>query len=38
MRFDPKINIGHCDLFSLFSDFALHLKDNVIYEHTNSGL
>ena len=30
--FDPNILIGHCDLISRFSDFALHLVTQMVYE------
>ena len=30
--FDPNILIGHCDLISRFSDFALYLGTQVVYE------
>ena len=33
--FDPNILIGHCDLISLFSDFALYLSTQMIYEQTS---
>ena len=32
--FDPNILIGHCDLISRFSDFALYLDTQLIYFHT----
>ena len=32
--FDPKIVLGHYDLISLFSDFALYLGTHLVYEHT----
>ena len=32
--FNPNILIGHCDLISQFSDFALYLSTHVVYEHT----
>ena len=32
--FDPNILIGHCDLISRFSDFALHLVTQMVYEQT----
>ena len=31
--FDPNILIGHCDLISRFSDFALHLDTQLVYFH-----
>ena len=31
--FDLKINVGHCDLCSWSSDFALYLEDYLMYEH-----
>ena len=33
--FDPNILIGHCDLISRFSDFALYLDTQVVYEQTS---
>ena len=33
--FDPNILIGHCDLISRFSDFALYLGTQVVYEQTS---
>ena len=32
--FDPKVVLGHCDLISRFSDFALFLGTKLVYEHT----
>ena len=32
---DPAILIGQCDLFSWFSDFALCLGNQLVYEHTS---
>ena len=32
--FDPTILIGHCDLISRFSDFALYLDTQLVYFHT----
>ena len=32
--FDPNILIGHCDLVSWFSDFALYLDTQLVYFHT----
>ena len=32
--FDPDILIGHCDLISWFSDFALYLDTQLVYFHT----
>ena len=32
--FDPKVVLGHYDLISRFSDFALHLGTQLVYEHT----
>ena len=29
--FDPNILIGHCDLISRFSDFALYLDTQLVY-------
>ena len=31
--FDPNILIGHCDLFSWFSDFALTFEPKVVLGH-----
>ena len=33
--FGPKLLIGHCDLISRFSDFALHLGTQLVNEHTS---
>ena len=33
--FDPNILIGHCDLISGFSDFALYLGTQVVYGQTS---
>ena len=33
--FDPNILIGHCDLISWFSDFALYLGTQMVYEQTS---
>ena len=33
--FDPKVVLGHCDLISLFSDFALYLGTQSVYEPTS---
>ena len=33
--FDPNILIGHCDLISRFSDFALYLGTQMLYELTS---
>ena len=32
--FDSNVLIGHCDLISLVSDFALYLGTQLVYEHT----
>ena len=32
--FDSDILIGHCDLISRFSDFALYLDTQLVYLHT----
>ena len=32
--FDPNILVGHCDLISRFSDFALYLDTPSVYFHT----
>ena len=34
----PDILIGHCDLISRFSDFALYLDTQLVYFHTSSRL
>ena len=34
-NFDPNIPIGHYDLISRFSDFALYLGTQVVYEQTS---
>ena len=34
-NFDPNILIGHCDLISRFSDFALYLGTQMVYEQTS---
>ena len=31
--FDPKVVVGHYDLISRFSDFALYLGTQLVYEH-----
>ena len=36
--FDPSILIGHYDLISRFSDFALYLGIQVVYEQTSLAL
>ena len=33
--FDPEILIGQCDLISRFSDFALCLGTQLVYERTS---
>ena len=33
--FDPNILIGHFDLIIWFSDFALYLDTQLVYEHTS---
>ena len=33
-NFDPNILIGHCDLISWFSDFALYLRIQLVYAQT----
>ena len=33
--FDPNILIGHCDLISRFSDFALYLCTQMVNEQTS---
>ena len=32
--FDPEVVLGHCDLISWFSDFALYLDTRLVYFHT----
>ena len=32
--FDPKVVLGHYNLISRFSDFALYLGTQLVYEHT----
>ena len=32
-KFDLKINIGHYDIISWSSDFALYLEDYLMHEH-----
>ena len=32
--FDSNILIGHCDLISRFSDFALYLDTQLVYFHS----
>ena len=31
----PNVLIGHCDLISRFSDFALYLDTQLVYFHTS---
>ena len=38
LRFDLKINVGHCDVYFMSSDFALYLEDYLMYEHPTLGL
>ena len=33
-RADCTVLIGHCDLISRFSDFALYLETQLVYFHT----
>ena len=33
MTFDPEVDLGQCDLISLFIDFALYLGSQLEYEH-----
>ena len=33
--FDPEVVLGHCDLISRFSDFALYLGTQMVYEQTS---
>ena len=35
LTFDPNKLIGHCDLISQFSDFALYLDTELVYFHTS---
>ena len=30
---DFKINVGHCDLYFMVSDFALYLEGYLMYNH-----
>ena len=32
LTFDPEVLIGQCDLISRFSDFALNLGTQLVYE------
>ena len=32
--FDPKVVVGYCDLISWFSDFALYIGTQLVYDHT----
>ena len=32
--FDPEVVLGHCDLISRFSDFALYLDTQLVYFHS----
>ena len=32
--FDPEVVLGHCDLISWLSDFALYLDTRLVYFHT----
>ena len=34
--FDPEVVLGHSDLISQFSDFALYLDTQLVYFHTFS--
>ena len=36
--FDPKINVGHCNLYSMVHYIALYLEDYLMYEHYHLGL
>ena len=38
MTFDLKINLGHCNLYSWSSDFALYLENYSVAEHHTLGL
>ena len=33
--FDHKVVLGHCDLISWFSDFALYLNTQLVFFHTS---
>ena len=33
--FDRKVFLGHCDLISWFSDFALYLDAQLVFFHTS---
>ena len=33
--FDRKVFLGHCDLISRFSDFALYLDTQLVFFHTS---
>ena len=35
--FGPKLLIGHCDLISRFSDFALYLGTQLVYDRVQVG-
>ena len=35
--FGPKLLTGHCDLFSRFSDFALYLGTQLVYDRVQVG-
>ena len=35
--FGPKLLIGHCDLFTRFSDFALYLGTQLVYDRVQVG-
>ena len=35
--FGPKLLIGHCDIFSRFSDFALYLGTQLVYDRVQVG-
>ena len=35
LTFDPNKRIGHFDLISRFSDFALYLDTQLVYFHTS---
>ena len=36
--FDPKLVVGHCDLKSWFSDFALYVGTQLVYVTPMGGL
>ena len=34
---DLKIKVGYCDLYFIFSDFALYFEDYLMYKHDTLG-